>query len=477
MSPPRGYLDFDKPDPGAYAPSYALPPLRGYVHCGEILCSLRCLLFPTAMPAAQASPAADLLPESLRGDFPILQETTAAGRPIVFLDSAASSQRPREVIDAITRVYEREYANVHRGIHTLSERATDAYELARRKVQEFIGAAQPHEIIFTSGTTESINLVARSWGDGNVGQGDELLLTPMEHHSNLVPWFQLAERAGAAIKHIPLTEDGRLDLDRLGDVLSERTRLLAVTSVSNTLGTINPIEQLTRRAHDAGAMVMVDAAQSAPHMATDVAKLGVDFLAFSGHKMCGPSGVGVLYGKESLLDAMTPFEGGGGMISRVYADHFTPAGLPEKFEAGTPPIAPAIALGAAVDYLNGVGLDRIARHEHVLVEHAWRRLQEVEGARLLGPEPEHRAGLVSFVLDRPHAHDIAQLLDQEGIAVRAGHHCTQPLHDQLGITASTRASFYLYNTLAEVDLLVDSLKKVHDKFRPTGRKRRKRDSA
>ncbi|MEM6799202.1 MAG: cysteine desulfurase [Planctomycetota bacterium] len=428
------------------------------------------------MPATETIAAADLLPESVRDDFPILQETTAHGRPIVFLDSAASSQRPRQVIDAVAHVYEHEYANVHRGIHTLSERATDAYELARRKVQEFLGAASPREILFTAGTTAGINTVAHSWGGANVRAGDELLLTPMEHHSNLVPWFQLAERTAAVVKHIPLTEDGRLDLDRLGEVLTEKTKLVAVTAVSNTLGTVNPVAELTRRAHAVGAVVVVDGAQSVPHMATNVAADDVDFLAFSGHKLCGPSGVGVLYGKESLLDAMPPFLGGGSMINRVYADRFTPAELPAKFEAGTPPIAQAIGLGAAVDYLQAIGLDRVTRHEHALVEYAWRRLGEIEGIRLLGPEPAHRAGLVSFTLDRPHAHDIAQLLDRDGVAVRAGHHCTQPLHDLLGITASTRASFYLYNTPAEVDQLAESLIAIRQKFRPTGRKRRRAKS-
>ncbi|MEM8865752.1 MAG: cysteine desulfurase [Planctomycetota bacterium] len=426
------------------------------------------------MPTNTAAPIANLLPESVRDDFPILQETTDRGVPIVFLDSAASSQRPRQVIDAISHCYEHDYANVHRGIHTLSERATDAYELSRRKVQEFIGAEHAHEVVFTAGTTAGINTVARSWGDANVGQGDELLLTPMEHHANLVPWFQLAERTGAIIKHIPLTDDGRLDLERLGEVLTERTKLVALTAVSNTLGTINPVAEVVRHAHAAGAMVLVDAAQSVPHMATDVTKLDCDFLVFSGHKICGPSGVGILYGKEALLEAMPPFMGGGGMINRVYADRFTSAELPDKFEAGTPPIAPAIALGTAVDYLSAIGMDRIAKHEHALVEYAWRQLCDLDGVRLLGPDPEYRAGLVSFVLDRPHAHDIAQLLDRDGIAVRAGHHCTQPLHDWLGITASTRASFYLYNTPSEVDQLVASIKTVREKFRPSGRKRRRK---
>lgn len=433
-----------------------------------------------------AESTAALLPESIRDDFPILAQTVHGaaadgGRPLVFLDSAASSQRPRQVIDAIVRCYEHDYANVHRGIHVLSERATDGYELARRKAQEFLGAEHPHEVIFTAGTTASINTVARSWGDANVGAGDEILLTPMEHHSNLVPWFQLAERTGAVIKHLPMTDDGRLEVDRLSEFFTPKTKLFAFTAVSNTLGTVNPVAKLCRQAREAGVVTLVDAAQSAPHLPTDVRAWGCDFLALSGHKMCGPSGVGLLYGREELLDRMPPFLGGGSMINRVYDDHFTPAALPGKFEAGTPPIAPAIALGAAIDYLQAIGLDRIHAHEQALVAHAWERLSTIEGIRLLGPSPlEHgpdvRAGLASFVLDRPHAHDIAQLLDREGIAVRAGHHCTQPLHDRLGISASTRASFYLYNTLAEVDALADALAGVRDRFKPTGRKRRQRDA-
>lgn len=415
-----------------------------------------------------------LLPDSLREDFPILAQSVHDGRPLVFLDNAASTHRPQQVVDAIVQCYTRDYANVHRGIHTLSERATDAYEQAREKVRAFLGASSVDEIVFTGGTTAAINAVARSWGDANVAAGDEILLTPMEHHSNLVPWFQLAQRTGATIKHIPLTDDGRLDLEQLDSVLSERTRLVAFASISNTLGTINPVKEITARAHAAGAAVLVDAAQSVPHTPTDVADLGVDFLAFSGHKMTAPSGVGVLYGRAELLAEMPPFMGGGSMINRVYLDHFTPADPPAKFEAGTPPIAGAIALGAAIDYLTDIGLARIQQHEHALIEYAWERLHEIEGIRLLGPEPEHRASLISFVFERPHPHDIAQLLDYDGIAVRAGHHCTQPLHDQLGITASTRASFYLYNRPEEVDALVESLKRVRDRFKPSGRKRRRK---
>jgi cysteine desulfurase/selenocysteine lyase len=416
-----------------------------------------------------------LLPAKLREDFPILQQTVHDGHPLVFLDNAASTQRPRQVIEVLRRVYEHDYANVHRGIHTLSERSTAQYEEARRKVQAFIGAADEREVIFTSGSTASINTVARSWGDANVYAGDEILVTTMEHHSNLVPWQQLAERTGAAIRHIPITDDGVLILDALDTLLTERTKIVAFASVSNVLGTINPVAEIARRAHAVGAVVLVDAAQSVPHMPTDVRALGADFLAFSGHKMLGPTGIGVLWGREELLDAMPPFLGGGSMINRVWPERFTPAELPAKFEAGTPPIAPAIALGAAIDYLNSIGLDAVQRHEHELVRYAYERMLGVEGLTILGPPPELRSGLVSFTLSAVHAHDVAQVLDQHGIAVRAGHHCTYPLHDRLGIAASSRASFYLYNTPSEVDLLVDVLGQIQARFRPQGRHRRPKD--
>jgi cysteine desulfurase/selenocysteine lyase len=413
-----------------------------------------------------------LLPASLRDDFPILTQNVHGDHPLVFLDNAASTQRPRQVIEVLRRVYERDYANVHRGIHTLSERSTEQYEEAREKVRDFIGAEHAREVIFTPGTTAGINLVARSWGDVNVKRGDEILVTTMEHHSNLVPWHQLAERTGAVIKHIPITDNGLLILDELDTLLTDRTKIVAVASVSNVLGTINPIKEIARRAHAAGAVVLVDAAQSVPHLTTNVRELGADFLAFSGHKMLAPTGIGVLYGREKLLNAMPPFLGGGSMIDRVWPDHFTPAELPAKFEAGTPPIAPAIALGAAIDYLNLIGLEKVACHEHELARYAYESLRQIDGLKILGPAPEHRAGLVSFTLEQPHAHDIAQLLDERGIAVRAGHHCTWPLHDRLGISASTRASFYLYNTPAEVDLLVEVVTKIRDRFRPQGRKRK-----
>jgi cysteine desulfurase/selenocysteine lyase len=416
-----------------------------------------------------------LLPATLRDDFPILTEHVAGGHPLVFLDNAASTQRPRQVIDAVSGVYERTYANVHRGIHTLSELSTEQYEHARQKVQAFINAEHFHEIIFTQGTTASINTVARSWGDANLRPGDEVLRTVMEHHSNLVPWQQAAERTGAALRHVPLTEDGRLDMEQFSRLLSERTRLVAVTAVSNTLGTINPIEEIVAKAHAAGALVLVDAAQSVPHLPTDVRALDVDFLAFSGHKMLGPTGVGVLYGKEALLDAMPPFLGGGSMINEVRLDRFTPAALPAKFEAGTPPIVSAIGMSAAIDYLERVGLAAIHRHELELTRYAYDALSQIDGLRILGPAPEHRTGLVSFAFERIHAHEFAQVLnDQFGVAVRAGHHCTQPLHTLLGIAASTRASFYLYNTIEEVDRLLEGVAVVQQMFAPKGRQRKRR---
>ena len=418
---------------------------------------------------------AALLPAALREDFPILTEEVGDGQALAFLDNAASTQRPRQVIDAISGVYERTYANVHRGIHTLSELSTEQYEQARAKVQAFINAARFQEIVFTQGTTDSINTVARSWGDANLRPGDEVLLTVMEHHSNLVPWQQAAERTGSVLRHVPLTEDGRLDMAAFDRLLTDRTKLVAVAAVSNALGTINPITEIVTKAHAAGALVLVDAAQSVPHLPVDVQALDADFLAFSGHKMLGPSGVGVLYGKERLLEAMPPFLGGGSMINEVRLDRFTPAELPAKFEAGTPPIVPAIGMSAAIDYLQQVGLGAIHRHELELTRYAYQALSQIDGLRILGPTPEHRTGLVSFAFERIHAHEFAQVLnDQFGVAVRAGHHCTQPLHHLLGITASTRASFYLYNTPEEVDRLLEGIVEVQRMFAPKGRQRKRR---
>ncbi|HEX4146911.1 MAG TPA: cysteine desulfurase [Pirellulales bacterium] len=414
-------------------------------------------------PAGGAAQVLDV--ERLRADFPILAARLHDNVPLIYFDNAATTQRPRQVIQSLVDVYEKHYANVHRGIHWLSDQSTDLFEDARLKVQAFIGAQAREEVIFTHGATESINLVARSWGDANLRGGDEVLLTEMEHHANIVPWQQLAARTGAVLRFAPIDDDGLLRLDEFDRLLGARTRLVAVTAVSNVLGTINPIDEIVRRAHAAGALVLVDAAQSIPHLPVDVQSSGVDFLAFSGHKMLGPSGVGVLYGRRELLEAMPPFLGGGSMIRRVRLDGFEPADLPDKFEAGTPPIVPAIGLGAAIDYLNHVGMEAIHAHELSLTRRAHEVLASVGGVRFLGPPPERKGGIVSFVVERIHAHDIAQLLDRHGIAVRAGHHCAMPLHKRLGVQASARLSFYMYNTLAEVDRLGTAFDEIKRLFR------------
>ena len=400
--------------------------------------------------------------ERIRGDFPILQtrlhgDRVPGGVPLAFLDNAASTQRPRQVIQTISHVFEHDYANVHRGIHTLSERSTELYEAAREKVRAFLHAAESAEVIFTRGTTEGINLVARSWGDAFLKAGDEILLTEMEHHANIVPWHQLAARTGAVVRFIPISDEGRLQLDTLDVLLTQRTRIVAVAAVSNVLGTINSLKDIITRARAVGAITLVDAAQSVPHLFTDVHELGCDFLSFSGHKMLGPTGIGVLYGRRELLEKMPPFLGGGSMIRRVRLDGFEPAELPAKFEAGTPPIVEAIALGAAIDYLQDIGLDAIHSHEVSLATLAHERLANIRGIKFLGPPPQEKSGIVSFTIDGVHAHDIAQVLDHHGVAVRAGHHCTMPLHKRLGIAASTRASFYLYNNAHEVEQLGEAL--------------------
>jgi len=405
--------------------------------------------------------------ESIRADFPILSKVLHDGVPLVYLDNAATTQRPRQVIQAMVDTYEQHYANVHRGIHWLSDQSTDLYEEAREKVRALINAPSREEVVFTTGTTASINTVAHSWGDANVGPSDEILVTEMEHHSNLVPWHQLAQRTGVAVRHVPVTDQGTLDMEAFDGLLSERTRLVAITAVSNVLGSINPLDEIITKAHATGALVLVDGAQSVPHQTIDVQALDADFLAFSGHKMMGPSGVGVLYGRRELLDAMPPFLGGGSMIRRVRLDGYEPADLPAKFEAGTPPIVPAIGLGAAIDYLNAVGLDSIARHEHDLTAYAHQQLGQLGSLRFLGPPPAEKSGIVSFLFEnnRPHAHDIAQLLDRQGVAVRAGHHCAMPLHKRFKVNATARASFYLYNTRAEVDQLAEALAGVQQVFR------------
>ncbi len=409
--------------------------------------------------------ATPLDPYRIRQDFPILSRILHGTQPLVYLDNAATTQRPRQVIDAVVDVYESKYANVHRGIHWLSDQSTDLFEEAREKVRALINAPTRQEVLFTHGTTEGINLVARSWGDTMVGPDDEILISQMEHHSNIVPWQQLAQRSGAVIRWLPISDDGQLLLDQLDELLNPRTKIVAMTAVSNVLGTINPVKEIIDRAHRAGAVVLVDAAQSVPHLATDVQAWDVDFLAFSGHKMLAPTGVGALYARRELLEAMPPFLGGGSMIRRVTTAGFEPADLPAKFEAGTPPIVPAIGLGAAIDYLNAIGLEAIHQHEQLLTRRAHEVLEAVGDVRFLGPPPEMKAGIVSFVVEGIHAHDIAQLLDRQGVAVRAGHHCAMPLHKRLGITASSRASFYFFNTLEEIDRLGDALREAKRVFR------------
>ncbi len=400
----------------------------------------------------------------IRAAFPILTTETRPGVPLVYLDSAATSQKPLEVIEAMSAYYRRQNANIHRGVHFLAEVATEAYESARQRIAAFIGAASPREIIFTRNTTEAINLVAHAWGRTNLRAGDVILLTEMEHHSNLVPWQMLAAERDARLEFIPVTPEGRLDLRSLEALLGLGPRLVAFTQMSNVLGTINPAAELVTRAHAAGAVVLVDGAQSVPHLPVDVRQLDVDFLAFSAHKMCGPTGIGVLYGREELLQSMPPFLGGGDMIKRVRLRDFTANDLPHKFEAGTPAIAEAIGFGAAVDFLAGIGMKAIHEHEQRVVGYALERLAEVSGVRILGPQADERGGVVSFSLAEAHPHDVAQLLDRRGIAVRAGHHCAMPLHEKFGLPASTRASFYLYNTADEVDRLIEGLYAVRQIF-------------
>jgi len=400
----------------------------------------------------------------LRRDFEVLNREVRPGVPLTYLDSAATSQRPRQVIEAVDAFYRQHNANIHRGIHTLAEEATALYEAARQKVAAFIGAADPREIVFTRNTTESINLVAQSWGRANLQAGDVILLTEMEHHSNLVPWQMLAEEKGLRLEFAPITNDGLLDLDGYHKLLELGPKLVAFSQMSNVLGTINPAEQMVKSAQKAGAVVLIDGAQSVPHLPVDISALGADFLAFSGHKMLGPTGVGVLYGKLDLLEAMPPFLGGGDMIKRVHLRTFEANAVPQKFEAGTPAIAQAIGLGAAVDYLSAIGMETVAAHEHALIAQALERLEEVPGVWVFGPSAEHKGGVASFTFEGVHAHDVAQILDRSGVAVRAGHHCAMPLHEKYGVPATTRASFYLYNTEADIDPLIEGLYQVKELF-------------
>ncbi|MFW6042414.1 MAG: cysteine desulfurase [Chloroflexota bacterium] len=403
--------------------------------------------------------------EKVRADFPILHQEVRPGVPLVYLDSAASSQKPRQVIEAMDEYYRKYHSNVHRGIHALSEAATNAYEGARVKVANFINAPKPHQVIYTRNTTEALNLVVRSWGKTNIGEGDEILLTEMEHHANLVPWQMLAEETGAIVRYVPFNADGTLDLSDLPQLLTEKTRVFAFTAMSNVFGTITPVKKLVAAAHDVGAIAVVDAAQSVPHMPVDVQDLDCDFLAFSAHKMCGPTGIGILYGKAALLEEMPPFLGGGDMIRRVTLEGSTWNDLPWKFEAGTPSIAEAIGLGAAVDYLTELGMAEVHRHEQFVTNYALEALSEISGLRLLGPPAAQKGGVATFALDGVHPHDIAQLLDEDGIAIRAGHHCAMPLHQKLGLAASARASFYVHTRTEEVDQLVKSLHRAKSVFR------------
>ena len=400
----------------------------------------------------------------VRSQFPILQRETRKGVPLIYLDSTATSQKPVAVMEAMDNFYRRSNANIHRGVHTLAEESTAMYEEARAKIAKFINAPSERQIIYTRNTTESINLVAYSWARANLKAGDLVILTEMEHHSNLVPWQMLQAERGIELDFIPVTADGLLDLDAYRSLLSRGPKLVSFTQMSNVLGTINPAAEIIRLAHEAGAVTLVDAAQSVPHINVDVQALDADFLAFSAHKMCGPTGIGALYGKMALLESMPPFLGGGDMIKEVHLRSFRPNTLPHKFEAGTPAIAEAVGFGAAVEYLSSLGMEAIAAHEHEITEYALERLEEVPGLNVIGPSADKKGGVASFTFDGVHPHDVAQILDQDGIAVRAGHHCAQPLHEKFGIPASTRASFYLYTTKEEVDALINGIYKVKKVF-------------
>ena len=403
------------------------------------------------MTATAAATLPRLNAESLRGDFPALQQRVH-GRPLVYLDNAASSQTPRQVIDALVGYYENDRANVHRGIHELSQRATDRYESSRIRLQHFLNAAEPEEIVWTKGATESINLVAASWGRAHVGAGDDVIVSAMEHHSNIVPWQILCQEKGANLRVIPMNEAGELNLSALDDLLSPRTRIVAVTHVSNALGTVNPVQEIAARAHDVGSVCLVDGAQAAPHMQVDVRALGCDFFALSGHKMCGPTGIGALYARRMLLEEMPPYQSGGDMISSVRFEKTTYNDVPYKFEAGTPMIAGAIGMGAAVDYLEAIGMDRIAAYEQELLAYGTARLTGIDGLRPIGTARD-KASVVSFVLDGIHPADLGAVLDRQGVALRVGHHCAEPVMHFYGLSATTRASLSFYNTRSDFDAL------------------------
>jgi cysteine desulfurase / selenocysteine lyase len=415
----------------------------------------------SAIPtAAMQRPAFDV--ERIRADFPILR-LQVNDRPLVFLDNAASSQMPRPVIDRLVKYQTAEHANIHRAVHYLSEKATAEYEAARRKAQNFVNAREEREIIFTSGTTDAINLVAHGYGRKFIGDGDEIILTTLEHHSNIVPWQMLAEEKGAVIRVVPITDSGELVIKEYKALFNPRTKLVAVGHVSNALGTVNPVREMIAIAHAHRVPVLVDGAQAAPHMEVDVQDLDCDFYAFSGHKLCGPTGIGILYGKAELLERMQPFKGGGDMILSVTFEKTTYNTIPHKFEAGTPPIAAAIGLGAAMDYLNKVGLDAIARHETELLDYATREVNRLAGVRIIGTA-ERKAAVLSFAVEGVHPHDVGTLLNEEGVAIRTGHHCAQPVMQRFKVPATCRASFAFYNTFAEVDALVAAIRKVQKVF-------------
>lgn len=406
--------------------------------------------------------ASDIL--RIRQDFPVLQREVHPGKQLVYLDSTATSQKPASVLQAMDEYYRLHNANIHRGVHTLAEEATAGYEDARGRIAAFIGARSQREVIFTRNTTESINLVALTWGRAFLNSGDVVILTEMEHHSNLVPWHMLAAEKGLRLEFIPVTDDGLLDLETYRKLLELQPKMVAFSQMSNVMGTITPAKEIIALAHAAGAVTLVDGAQSVPHLPVNVRDLDADFLAFSAHKMLGPTGIGVLYGKQALLEKMPPFLGGGDMIKKVTLRGFTPNDLPHKFEAGTPAVAEAIGFGAAVDYLSRIGMTWVEAHEKEITAYAMDRLSEISGLKIFGPTAEHKGGVTAFTLGSIHPHDVAQILDREGIAVRAGHHCAQPLHDKFGLPATARASFYLYNTRQEVDRLIESIYRVKHTF-------------
>ncbi len=422
------------------------------------------------MTMQSTAPSGLLDTDRIRGDFPILARRLDGDRPLVYLDSANTSQKPRQVIDAMTAHYEQANSNVGRAVHQLGDAATQAYEVARVKIAAFINAPDSSEVIFTKNSTEALNLVANTlcWAQGqySVGAGDEVVISEMEHHSNIVPWQLLTERTGASLRWFGLTDEGRLDMSHIDELINERTKVVSLVWVSNMLGTVNPLETIIRRAHEVGALVVVDASQAVPQLPVDVAALGADLIAFTGHKMVGPTGIGVLWGRTEILDALPPFLGGGSMIETVTMQGSTWAPLPAKFEAGTPPIVEAIGLAAAVDYLSAIGMDRVAQHEHAITAYALDRLREVDGLTILGPtEAVDRGGAVSFEIDGVHPHDVSQVLDSLGVAVRAGHHCAKPAHARFGVQSSTRASFYLYTTPLEIDALVEGIEQTKRFFK------------